>query len=72
MFVFQFIGFITVQYIALCDIDKKHREKAMGLINAKYENKDSHSYNDFREFLEKEKLDAIHIAVPDLGTRIRS
>ena len=54
-----------VQYVAICDVDKKHRDMATKLINDAYENKDSRAYNDFREILEKEKLDAVHIAVPD-------
>ncbi len=44
-----------VRYVAVCDVDKSHRDRAMGFINKKYENKDSRSYNDFREFLEKER-----------------
>lgn len=55
----------AVQYIAVCDVDKKHRERAMEIVNTTYGTTDSRSYNDYREFLEKEKFDAIHIAVPD-------
>uniref|UniRef100_UPI0032164780 Gfo/Idh/MocA family protein n=1 Tax=uncultured Draconibacterium sp. TaxID=1573823 RepID=UPI0032164780 len=61
----NFLGNEAVQYVAVCDVDKSHREKALGLINEKYATTDSRSYNDFREFLEKEKLDAVHIALPD-------
>jgi len=61
----QFLGMEDVQYVALCDIDKSHRDNALGIISEKYGNKDARTYNDFREFLEKEKLDAIHIAIPD-------
>ena len=61
----NFLGMEDVQYVAVCDIDKSHRDNALGIISEKYGNKDARAYNDFREFLEKEKLDAIHIAVPD-------
>lgn len=54
-----------VQYVAVCDVDKAHRDRAMGFINEHYKNKDSRVYNDFREFLEKEKLDAVHTGLPD-------
>lgn len=54
-----------VQYVAVCDVDASQREKALAMIETAYENKDARQYNDYREFLEKEKFDAIHIAVPD-------
>jgi len=61
----NFLGSKEVQYVAVCDVDKAHRDKATGLINERYETTDARSYNDYREFLEKEKLDAIHMATPD-------
>lgn len=54
-----------VQYVAVCDVDTTHNKKALDLIEAKYGNSDANAYGDYREFLEKEKLDAVHIAVPD-------
>lgn len=54
-----------VQYVAICDVDKSQRDKALEIVSNAYENKDCRAYNDFREILEKEKLDAVHIAVPD-------
>lgn len=54
-----------VQYVAICDVDKSQREKALQMVSKAYGNEDCREYNDFREFLEKEKLDAVHIAVPD-------
>jgi predicted dehydrogenase len=35
------------------------------MVNGRYKNQDCRTYNDYREFLEKEKLDAVTIAVPD-------
>ena len=61
----NFLSKKEVQYIAVCDIDKSHRSRAEGLINQQYNTTDARSYNDFREFLEKEKLDAVHLALPD-------
>ncbi|MDB4582045.1 Gfo/Idh/MocA family oxidoreductase [Draconibacterium sp.] len=54
-----------IQYIAVCDVDKRQMDKALEIIQKYYNNKDARTYNDYREFLEKEKFDAIHIAVPD-------
>ncbi len=54
-----------VQYVAMCDVDTRHSEKALAMIAEANGNKDARSYGDYREFLEKEKLDAVHIAVPD-------
>ena len=61
----QFLPMNTVQYVAICDVDRSVRERITGKINDHYGNKDARSYNDFREFLEKEKLDAVNIALPD-------
>jgi predicted dehydrogenase len=61
----DFVSKKEVQYVAVCDIDKSHRDNAIGVINKEYGTDDARGYNDFREFLEKEKMDAIHIAVPD-------
>jgi len=54
-----------VQYVAICDVDSSHRDKAVSMVNGNYKNNDCRSYADYREFLEKEKLDAVTIAVPD-------
>jgi len=53
-----------VQYIAMCDTDKSQLAKAQEMLKEKEIN-DVREYNDFRELLEKETLDAVHIAVPD-------
>ncbi|NJN28225.1 MAG: Gfo/Idh/MocA family oxidoreductase [Cyclobacteriaceae bacterium] len=61
-------GFLNkkeIQYVAICDVDARHRNNAMAMINGTYQNNDCRSYGDYREMLEKEKLDAITIAVPD-------
>ena len=55
----------AVQYVAVCDVDRRVRDKTTSEINERYGNSDARAYNDFREFLEKEKFDAIHTALPD-------
>jgi len=53
------------QFVALCDIDKKHLEAGKAMVDNDYKNKDCRVYGDYRELLAKEKLDAVSIALPD-------
>jgi len=55
----------VVQYVAVCDVDKAHSAKAKGMIDTINKNSECRVYGDYREFLEKEKLDAVSIALPD-------
>jgi len=54
-----------VQFVAVCDVDTNHSAKAKGYADEANKNKDCRVYGDYREFLEKEKLDAVSIALPD-------
>jgi predicted dehydrogenase len=54
-----------VQFVAVCDVDANHVAKAKGMADAANKNSDCRTYGDYREFLEKEKLDAVSIALPD-------
>jgi len=55
-----------IQYVALCDLDSGHLDNvAQSTVNKFYGNNDCRKYKDYREFLEKEKLDAVCISVPD-------
>ena len=54
-----------VQFIAICDVDAKHAANAKGVIDTANKNSDCKAYGDYREFLEKEKLDGVSIALPD-------
>ena len=51
--------------LPLCDLDSKHLDNASGIVNQYYKNTDCRTHKDYREFLEKEKLDAVCISVPD-------
>jgi predicted dehydrogenase len=55
----------AVQFVAVCDVDSLHLEKAKKTVDAANKNTDCRTYGDYREFLEKEKLDAVSIALPD-------
>jgi predicted dehydrogenase len=54
-----------VQFVAVCDVDANNLQKAKALADAAYAKNDCRVYGDYREFLEKEKLDAVSIALPD-------
>lgn len=53
------------QIIAVCDVDLAHRTKAKQLVDEAYGNADCQHYNDFRELLARDDIDAVSIAVPD-------
>lgn len=53
------------QVVAVCDVDTSHSDNAKKMVDRVYGNADCRTYVDYREFLEKEKLDAISIALPD-------
>jgi len=61
-------GFLNkrrVQIVAVCDVDRAHRDRAKGLVDERYDNEDCAGYNDFRELLARTDLDAVSIALPD-------
>ena len=55
----------AVQYVAVCDVDAIRLAKAKETVDTANRNSDCRTYSDFREFLEKETLDAVSIALPD-------
>ncbi len=60
-----FLGRADVQYVAVCDVRKGARDGAKGKVDGKYRNKDCKAYNDFREIMAREDIDAVHVATPD-------
>jgi len=55
----------NAQVVAVCDVDKKHREGARDRVNEKYKNKDCACYNDFRELIDRDDIDAVSLGLPD-------
>jgi len=53
------------QVVAACDLDPRHLQAAVDTINTHYGNKDCKAYQDFREMIVRDDIDAIMIAVPD-------
>lgn len=58
-----FLGNPTVQMVAVCDVNPNHRQEALDRIKGKYEG--AKAYNDFRELIARDDIDAVVIAVPD-------
>jgi hypothetical protein len=54
-----------VQYVAVCDVRQSVRESKRARVNQQYGNDDCLAYNDFRELVAREDIDAVHIATPD-------
>ncbi len=55
----------AVRFVAVCDVDALHLTQAKDTVDKANNSRDCRTYGDFREFLEKEKLDAVSIALPD-------
>jgi len=60
-----FLGRNDVQYVAVCDVRRGVREKAKEKVDNKYGNKDCAAYDDFRELVARDDIDAVHVATPD-------
>ena len=54
-----------VRFVAVCDVDALHLSQARDTVDKANNSRDCRTYSDFREFLGKEKLDAVSIALPD-------
>ena len=60
-----FLGRGDVQYVAVCDVREEFRNQAKARADGHYKNKDCQAFNDFRELLAREDIDAVHVATPD-------
>jgi len=60
-----FCGNRVVQMAAVCDVVKERREKAKSVVDAVYQNDDCKAYNDWREVIAREDIDAVCIATQD-------
>ena len=61
-------GFLSkeeVQMVAVCDVDKGHRDGAKQIVDERYGNRDCKAYHDFREIIGRGDLDAVQLAMPD-------
>jgi len=61
----QFLQLQDGYFVAVCDVDARHRRQARQMVNSANDNQDCAEYNDFRELLERDDIDAVSIALPD-------
>ncbi len=54
-----------VQWLAVCDVDKKNLGRAQRQVNNYYGNKDCDAYADLRDIIARDDIDAVSIATPD-------
>src|SRR5207244_10719908 len=52
-----------VRYVAVCDVDGRHRDRAASIMKEK--GMECEKYEDYRELLARKDIDAVTIAVPD-------
>lgn len=63
--VHSFLANPGYQALAACDVNRQNRDDAKGVIDQAQGNQDCATYNDFRELLERDDIDAVAIATPD-------
>jgi len=59
------MGCKGVQFLAACDVDKRHRDRAKARMDGRNKNKDAKTYLDFRELIGRGDIDACVLALPD-------
>ena len=60
-----FMSIPEVQVVAVCDVKKPMRDRAKEAVDAHYGNTDCATYNDFRELVARDDIDAVSIASLD-------
>ncbi len=60
-----FLGKKMAHVVAVCDVDKGHRDSAKKIVDDKYGNSDCKTYVDFRELIARDDIDALSLAMPD-------
>ena len=61
----NFLSNPAAHVLAVCDVDRSHRNRARDLVKEAYDSNECATYNDYRELIARRDLDAVMIAVPD-------
>ncbi|MHC4741512.1 MAG: Gfo/Idh/MocA family protein [Planctomycetota bacterium] len=59
-----FLQLSDARVVAVCDVSGRALERGAGLVNGKYGNSDCTRYDDFREMLARDDIDAVSIVTP--------
>ncbi|MBN2314420.1 MAG: Gfo/Idh/MocA family oxidoreductase [Sedimentisphaerales bacterium] len=63
---FRLLQIAPVEVVSLCDVDSNMLAEAAEMVAARQASKKKpRTYGDYREMLQKEKLDIVHVATPD-------
>ncbi|MDT8303703.1 MAG: Gfo/Idh/MocA family oxidoreductase [Sedimentisphaerales bacterium] len=60
-----FLGNQDVRIVAVCDVFAERRQKAKDIVDKHYGDRDCSAYNDFRDLLARDDIDAVVIAPQD-------
>ncbi len=60
-----FLDRADTQFLAVCDVDRAHRDEAKRIVDQHYGNTECAAYNDFRELLARRDIDAVLITTPE-------
>ncbi len=61
----QFFNQPDCRIVAVCDVDRKHRENAKALVDKTYQDTGCKMFHDHRDLLNEPGIDAVMIATPD-------
>lgn len=60
----EFLRFDDVRIAAICDVDRRHLERAQGIVGAA-RNAKPEGFGDFRRLLDRKEIDAVVVVTPD-------
>jgi predicted dehydrogenase len=59
-----FLELPDVRIVAVCDINRRARQRGQKLVNDKYGNSDCHAYHDYQDMLQREDMEAVSVVTP--------